>query len=151
MICDPYGPGSTVWHACDSQINSKSLTRVKVYHLHVFCIASLHIQAILNHLNERTRIVFCAHSRCCIRTQKITWFLQRRMLAQLSILPRQCSLFITIIKNNQSNIWKKHTAPFKYVVKSVPLSVITVTPWSYAKHFVLRGYWNVTEVSLHKR
>ncbi len=46
---------------------------------------------------------------------------------------------------------KKHTAQFKYVVKSVPLCVITVPPWSYAKHFVLRGYWNVTEADLHKR
>ncbi len=34
----------------------------------------------------------------------------------------------------------KHTALFKYVVKSVLLSVITVPPWSYAKHFVLCGY-----------
>ncbi len=31
---------------------------------------------------------------------------------------------------------KKHTAQFKYVVKSVLLSVITVPAWSYAKHFV---------------
>ncbi len=52
----------------------------------------------------------------------------------------KCSLFIIIIKNNRSNIWKKHTAPFKYVVKSVLFSVITVPPWSYAKHFVLCGY-----------
>ncbi len=56
---------------------------------------------------------------------------------QLSILPWQCSLFIIIIKNNQSNIWKKHTAPFKYVVKSVPLSTISVPPWNYAKHFII--------------
>ncbi len=34
----------------------------------------------------------------------------------------------------------KHTALFKYVVKSVLFSVITVPPWSYAKHFVLCGY-----------
>ncbi len=73
---------------------------------------------------------------------------------QLSILPWQCSLFIIIIKNNQSNIrarGKKRTSQFKYVVKSVPLSVITVSLWSYAKHFVLRGYWNATEAGLHKR
>ncbi len=63
-----------------------------------------------------------------------------RMRSQLSILPSQCSLFIIIIKNNRSNIWKKHTALFKYVVKSVLFSVITVPPWSYAKHFVLCGY-----------
>ncbi len=31
-------------------------------------------------------------------------------------------------KNNRSNIWKKHTALFKYVVKSVLFSVITVPP-----------------------
>ncbi len=31
-------------------------------------------------------------------------------------------------KNNRSNIWKKHTAQFKYVVKSVLFSVITVPP-----------------------
>ncbi len=31
---------------------------------------------------------------------------------------------------------KKHTAQFKYVVKSVLLSFITVPAWSYAKHFV---------------
>ncbi len=43
-------------------------------------------------------------------------------------------------KNNRSNIWKKHTALFKYVVKSVLFSVITVSPWSYATHFVLCGY-----------
>ncbi len=35
---------------------------------------------------------------------------------------------------------EKHTALFKYVVKSVLFSVITVPPWSYAKHFVLCGY-----------
>ncbi len=29
-------------------------------------------------------------------------------------------------KNNQSNIGKKHTAQFKYVVKSVPLSMCEV-------------------------
>ncbi len=29
--------------------------------------------------------------------------------AHLSILPSQCSLFIVIIKNNRSNIWKKNT------------------------------------------
>ncbi len=52
----------------------------------------------------------------------------------------KCSLFIIIIKNNRSNIWKKHTAQFKYVVKSVLFSVITVPPWSYATHFVLCGY-----------
>ncbi len=46
---------------------------------------------------------------------------------------------------------KKNTAEFKYVVKSVPLSVITVPPWSYAKHLVLRGYWNASEVGLHKK
>lgn len=38
---------------------------------------------------------------------------------------------------------------FKYVVKSVPLSVITVPPRSYAKHFVLRGYWSASEVGLY--
>ncbi len=43
-------------------------------------------------------------------------------------------------KINRSNIWKKHTAQFKYVVKSVLFSVITVPPWSYATHFVLCGY-----------
>ncbi len=43
-------------------------------------------------------------------------------------------------KNNRSNIWKKHTAQFKCVVKSVLLSVIIVPPWSYATHFVLCGY-----------
>ncbi len=48
--------------------------------------------------------------------------------AHLSILPSQCSLFIIIIYNNRSNIWKKHTALFKYVVKSVLFSVITVPP-----------------------
>ncbi len=52
----------------------------------------------------------------------------------------KCSLFIIIIKNNRSNIWKKNTAQFKYVVKSVLFSVITGPPWSYAKHFVLCGY-----------
>ncbi len=41
---------------------------------------------------------------------------------------------------NRSNIWKKHTAQFKYVVKSVLFSVITIPLWSYAKHFVLSGY-----------
>ncbi len=46
---------------------------------------------------------------------------------------------------------KNHTAQFKYVVKSVPLSIITVPPWSYAKHFVLHGYWNASEAGLHKR
>ncbi len=40
---------------------------------------------------------------------------------------------------------KKHTAQFKYVVKSV-LSVITIPPWCYAKYLVLRGYWNASEV-----
>ncbi len=40
---------------------------------------------------------------------------------------------------------EKHTAKFKYVVKSVPLSVIIVPPWSYAKRFVLRGYCNASE------
>ncbi len=44
---------------------------------------------------------------------------------------------------------KKHTAQFKYV-KSVPLSVITL-PWSYAKHYVLSGYWNASEAGTHKR
>ncbi len=34
----------------------------------------------------------------------------------------------------------KHTALFKYVVKSVLFSVITVLLGSYAKHFVLCGY-----------
>ncbi len=56
---------------------------------------------------------------------------------QLSILPSQCSLFIIIIKKQSVKHMgqgKKHTAQFKYIVKSVPLSVITVPPWSYAKH-----------------
>ncbi len=34
------------------------------------------------------------------------------------------------------------------VVKSVPLSVITVPPWGYAKHFVLHGYCNESEVGI---
>ncbi len=56
-------------------------------------------------------------------------------------LVTKCSLFIIIIWNNRSNIWKKkHTALFKYVVQSVLFSVITVPLWSYAKHFVLCGY-----------
>ncbi len=76
------------------------------------------------------------------RKKKIKWLLQRRM---------QCSLFIIIIKNNQSNIWKKTHCSVKIVVKSVPLSVITVPLWSYAKHVVFRGYWNVSEAGLHKR
>ncbi len=46
---------------------------------------------------------------------------------------------------------EKHTAQFKYVVKSVPLSIITVLPWNYAKHFDLRGYCSVSEVGQHKR
>ncbi len=46
---------------------------------------------------------------------------------------------------------KKHTAQFKYVTKSVLLSVITVPPWSYAKHFVLRGYCNESEGGVHKK
>ncbi len=37
-------------------------------------------------------------------------------------------------KQSVKHMGKKQTAQFKYVVKSVPLS--------YAKHFVLRGYWN---------
>ncbi len=45
---------------------------------------------------------------------------------------------------------KTHTAQFKYVVKSVPLSVITLPPWSYAKHVVLCGYWNASEVGYIK-
>ncbi len=32
---------------------------------------------------------------------------------------------LSLYKNNRSNIWKKHTAPFKYVVKSVLFSVIS--------------------------
>ncbi len=40
---------------------------------------------------------------------------------------------------------EKNTAQFKYVVKSVPLSVITVPLWNYAKHFVLRGYCNASD------
>ncbi len=70
---------------------------------------------------------------------------------QLSILPWQCSLFIIIKKTISHTYGKIHTAQFKYVVKSVPLSVITVLPWSYAKHLVLCGYWSVSEVGLHKR
>ncbi len=59
--------------------------------------------------------------------------------AHLSILPNAaCSL--SLYKTTGPNIWKKHTAPFKYVVKSVLFSVITVPPWSYATHFVLCGY-----------
>ncbi len=46
---------------------------------------------------------------------------------------------------------KNHTSQFKYVVKSVLLIVITVPPWSYAKHLVLRGYWYANEVGLHKK
>ncbi len=44
---------------------------------------------------------------------------------------------------------EKNTAQFIYEVKSVPLSII-IPPQSYAKQFVLRGYWNVSEVGLHK-
>ncbi len=51
----------------------------------------------------------------------------------------------------KKHMGKKHTAQFKYVVKSVPLSDITVPPWSYAKHVVLCGYWNTSKVGLHKR
>ncbi len=32
---------------------------------------------------------------------------------------------------------EKHTAQFKYVVKSVPLSIVNIPPWSYAKHFII--------------
>ncbi len=45
---------------------------------------------------------------------------------------------------------KKHTDQFIYVVKSVLFSVITIQPWSYAKHFVLRGYLNVREIGVYK-
>ncbi len=86
----------------------------------------------------------CFH---CKKGKKIKWLLQCRMCSHLSILA--CSFII--IKNNQSNIWKKHIAPFKYLVQSVLLSVITVPPWSYAKHFVLHGYCNASEVGVHKR
>ncbi len=64
----------------------------------------------------------------------------------------KCSLFIIIIKTTSQTYGKKHTAPFKYVVKSVLFSVITVQPWSYAKHLVLCGYckggrkWKVNNI-----
>ncbi len=48
--------------------------------------------------------------------------------AHLSILPSQCSLFIIIIKTTGQTYGKTHTALFKYVVKSVLFSVITVPP-----------------------
>ncbi len=60
--------------------------------------------------------------------------------AHLSTLPSQYSLFIIIIKKQPVKHMDKHTALFKYVAKSVLFSVITVPPWSYAKHFVLLGY-----------
>ncbi len=37
-------------------------------------------------------------------------------------------------KQSVQHMEKKHTAQSKYVVKSVLLSVITVPPWSNAKH-----------------
>ncbi len=71
---------------------------------------------------------------------------ENNQVIALSLLPWQCNLFSyhykkTIIKK----YGKKHTAQFKYVVKSVVLSVITILRWSYAKHFVLRGYWSASE------
>jgi len=61
MIRDPYGPGPTVQHACDHVICGLTVKfnhhRVKVYRLHMFCLASLLIQAVL------TRpVLFCALS-----------------------------------------------------------------------------------------
>ncbi len=40
---------------------------------------------------------------------------------------------------------KKNTAQFKYVVKSVPLSIIiTVPPWSYAKRsYAFKFYMDI--------
>ncbi len=73
-------------------------------------------------------IIFMTKKNCfhCSKGKQIKWLLQRHMCSHLSILPWQCSLFIYHYKNNQSNIWKKLTAPFKYVVKSVLLSIIAV-------------------------
>ncbi len=84
------------------------------------------------------------------RKKKIKWSLQRCMHTQLSILPWNAACSFIIIKNNQSKYGKKPHCSVKYVVKSVPLSIITVPPWSYAKHLVLHGYWNASEVGLHK-
>ncbi len=71
---------------------------------------------------------------------------------QLSILPWQCSLFIIIIKNNQSNIWgKKHTAQFKYVVKICAFKRYHCKALKLCKTFCFTGYWNASEAGLHKR
>lgn len=44
IVVDLYGPGPTVWHACDIRINCKfNCNKVKGYHLHVLS-SSLHIQ-----------------------------------------------------------------------------------------------------------
>ncbi len=48
--------------------------------------------------------------------------------AHLSILPSQCSLFIYHYIKQPVKHMDKHTALFKYVVKSVLFSVITVPP-----------------------
>ncbi len=58
--------------------------------------------------------------------EKIKWLHQRCMRTWLSILPYNAACSFIIIKNNQSNTWKKHTAPFKYVVKYVLLNVIAM-------------------------
>ncbi len=66
---------------------------------------------------------------------------------------KHSTLTMQPVHYHYKNIWEKNTLLSLniHVVKSVPLSVITVPPWSYAKHFVLRGYWNASAVGLHKR
>ncbi len=56
----------------------------------------------------------------------IKCLLQRRMCSHLNILPSQYSLIIYNYKKQSVKHMKKHTAQFKYVVKSVQLSVITL-------------------------
>jgi len=67
------------------------------------------------------------------------------------VIAHNAACSFIIIKTTSQTYGKKHTAPCKYVAKSVPLSVIAIPPWSYAKHFFLHGYCNMSEVGLHTR
>ncbi len=70
------------------------------------------------------------------RGKKIKWLLQCRMCTTVkhSTLTIMQPVYYHYKKQPVKHM-EKHTAPFKYIVKSVLLSVITVPPLSYAKHF----------------
>ncbi len=115
-------------HVIHRFIQKCNYHRVKVYHLQVFCLASLHIQAILNHLNERTRIVFCAQP--LLHTHAKNHVISPARHARTVKHSTSTMQPVRYHYKTISQTYGKNNAQFKYVYYNVCNSCQPISEWN---------------------